>query len=151
MVVVVAACGGASARSAPPAAAAVANTELGTFRFAQRVQETSPAVTLEGTVEITRDSVTIDMTPGPCRYDELSSRNTTFRRYQCADVIITVDRVHPATRVGYALTTNVQVPVRTCVRYGTGDAARQCLQYLNSLEDRRVWRTGRLRLSRTTG
>ena len=103
---------------------------------------------IEGTVTITPDTVLLDMSPGPCRYDERSTVSTSIS-YRCADVLVGFDRSNPLMRASYAVPMLESVPVRVCVRYTTNAAGQQtCAQFGTEYQERRVMRNGLLRLTR---
>lgn len=132
-----AAAGGATQAGVDPA------TRFGTYRFSERVPETSPQnLVLEGTVTITADTADFDMVPGPCRYAQPSQQSRTAWRYQCGDVAISIDREDP-TRINYSLTAIVAVSRNVCV---ARDANGNCLQFEVQKEEVPQRRSGRLRL-----
>jgi hypothetical protein len=146
-VAVLTACGASTPRPRE-----LADSQLGTFRFLERVggsdRSGAAAVTLEGILTITRDTIEVNMTPGPCRYED-QSRSSLFIRYKCADVFVSVDRANPLNRSSYWMSVLERVPVRVCARYGTNAAGNQvCVAYTNTYEERRVNRSGRLLLNR---
>lgn len=96
-----------TARSAH-ASTPVPAREQGTFRFVAR--SGSAGVVAEGSFIVTDDSVTIEMTPGPCRYDN-RSRPGGVIAYLCADTRVAFDRRHPSVRP--MLTYQRLVAVRT--------------------------------------
>ena len=149
VVVTAAACGGSASTPRPQVAP---QSQIGTYRFVERVAGGSSMATqgdvLEGTVTITSDSVIIDMSPGPCRYDERSATSTNIS-YRCADVFVGFDRSNPLLRSFYSVRVIERVPVRVCTRYGTNSQGQQvCLQYGTDYQERSATRSGTLRLQR---
>ena len=152
VVVTLAACGGSSQSPRPQLAP---QGQLGTYRFVERIAGGSTTATqgdvLEGTVTILSDSVIIDMSPGPCRYEE-RSRTSLNIAYRCADVYVSFDRSNPLLRSYYSVSVIERVPVRVCTRYETNAQGQQvCVQYGTDYQERRATRTGSLRLQRQTG
>ncbi len=86
------------------------NRAQGTFEFV--VRSGAAGVVAEGWFTVTDDSVNLEMTPGPCRYDT-SSRPGGSIGYLCADVRVAFDRIHPSVRA--MLTYQKRVMVRTVV------------------------------------
>src|SRR5829696_405394 len=72
------------------AARARPESQTGTFRFLERVGESAPVIVLEGILTVTADTIELDLSPGPCRYDEQSAGSSVIR-YRCADVSISID------------------------------------------------------------
>jgi hypothetical protein len=134
--------------SSSPRGRSVPASRIGVFRFLEYVPGTSPGVTLEGEISVDRDTILVEDTVRPCRYDELRSRRTTVV-YNCADVFLAFDRYNPIDRATYSLVTTVNVPVRTCARYTTTtDGRRVCAQMRTEMVPRDVRRSGRLRPQR---
>lgn len=149
VIAVTAACGGSSATPRPQLAP---QSQIGTYRFVERIASGSSMATqgdvLEGTVTILSDSVIIEMSPGPCRYEE-RSRTSTNISYRCADVLVGFNRSNPLLRSFYSVRVIERVPVRVCTRYGTNAQGQQvCLQYGTDYQERSATRTGSLRLQR---
>ena len=84
--------------------------EQGTFHFVER--SGAAGVVAEGSFTVTEDSVTVEMTPGPCRYDTRSRPGGAIG-YICADAKLAFDRQHPSVRA--MLTYQRSVMVRTVV------------------------------------
>jgi hypothetical protein len=128
----------------------MASDKLGSFQFTERISDATPAILLLGTITVTEDTVSAELeSPGGlCRYDKTSS-STTFIRYHCGEVLLSIDRNQP-TRTWYSLPATVMVNTRQCVRYVTTESGRTCAQWGNKPEERRVLRTGRLMLNRVS-
>ena len=118
---------------------------VGLFRFSERPAQTS--LTIEGRIFVTHDSVVVDETPGPCRYDISGSRATGPIVYQCADVTLSFDRYDPVGRATYHTSTTVAEHHTVCVRY-TADASghQVCAQTETQTSERRVAVNGTLHM-----
>ena len=125
-------------------------SQLGSYRFLERVGGAQGEI-IQGTVTIASDTVVIDMSPGPCSYEDRSIASTNIS-YRCAGVLVSFDRSNPLMRAYYSMSILERVPVRVCVRYVTNASGQQvCAQYGTDYEERRVQRSGTLRLLRQTG
>jgi hypothetical protein len=125
-------------------------SQRGSYRFLERVGGTQSEI-IQGTVTIELDTVFIDMSPGPCSYEDRSIASTNIS-YRCAGVLVSFDRTNPLMRAYYSMSIIERVPVRVCVRYVTNSSGQQvCAQYGTDYEERRVQKSGLLRLQRQTG
>ena len=144
----------AACSSASPRLQSFPESQLGSYRFLERVGgsgTSSQGEILQGTVTISHDTVIVDMSPGPCAYED-RSRTSTNISYRCAGVLVGFDRTNPLMRAYYSTSILERVPVRVCVRYVTNAAGQQvCAQYGTDYEERRVQKSGLLRLQRQTG
>ena len=118
---------------------------LGTYRFDEQV---SPDVRLEGQFVVGQDSVAIDATPGPCRYEQNMSNALTIY-YRCADVTFAFDRADPVRRARYTAVVHLRETRSVCVRYArtsTGQTICAASRYETVYRDTR--RSGVLRVGR---
>jgi hypothetical protein len=134
-----AACTKSGAPETPP------TPRVGVFRFTERPAQTS--LTIEGSVFVTHDSVVVDATPGPCRYDSQLSHATGPIVYRCADVTFWFDRYDPVGRATYHTSTLVTEHHTVCVRY-TADASghQVCAQSETQTSERQVSVNGTLHM-----
>jgi len=140
---VVAATAAACAKSGAPAT--VPTPRVGVFRFTERPAQISQ--TIEGRILVTNDSVVVDATPGPCRYDNQASHATGPIVYQCADVTLSFDRFDPVGHAMYRTSTTVTERHTVCVRYTTDASGHQvCAQTETQTNDRQVPVTGTLHM-----
>ncbi len=119
----------------------VLDGRIGTYHFAERVPSTqgSEMIAFEGQFTVLGDTVMIDATPGPCRYDRRAS-NATELRYQCGDVGVVFDRLNPVEKATYSVAVVVSDNQRNC---GTG---KRCAATTPTTPtDRTEVKTGRLR------
>jgi hypothetical protein len=120
----------------------------GTYQFSERPARLAEAI--EGTVTVAGDTLLVEARPGPCRYDEQASwgKNHPFT-FQCAEVTLTFDRMHPVDRASYRTTTLVNERQTVCVRYDTNTAGqRVCVQQETQTIPRQISVSGSLRLTR---
>lgn len=68
--------------------------ETGTFRF--EVRDKSEVIS-EGWINVTRDTIVVRATPGPCSYERESRRDRRIV-YSCPGRTFSFDRRHPVTR-----------------------------------------------------
>lgn len=142
--------GAACGKSGAPRLQSAPDGQLGSYRFLERVGGTQGEI-IQGTVTIARDTITIDMSPGPCSYED-RSRTSTNISYRCAGVLVGFDRTNPLMRAYYSTSVLERVPVRVCIRYATNSSGQQvCAQFGTDYEERRVQKSGLLRLQRQTG
>jgi hypothetical protein len=123
-----------------------AATQEGVYRFTERLTDATPPVLLEGILTVTADTIELTMSPGPCRYEPTGPQ--TVVRYDCGGVVVSIDRTQPLNRTSYVTSVMVRVPVRTCVAVENTPQGQRCVRYANTYEERRVTRSGRLRLLR---
>ncbi|HYC50634.1 MAG TPA: hypothetical protein VEB19_05925 [Gemmatimonadaceae bacterium] len=145
----------AACSSARPRSDVIPESQLGTYDFLERITGgnalAAQGEVLQGTVTILRDSVIVDMSPGPCSY-EIRSATSPSISYRCAGVLVTFDRSNPVLRANYNTSVIERVPVRVCVRYATNSSGQQvCTQWGTDYEERRATRTGTLRLNKRLG
>ena len=134
-----AACGKSGGPATPP------TPRIGVFRFTERPAQTGQ--TIDGRVLVTHDSVVVDATPGPCRYDTQASHATGPIVYQCAEVTLSFDRYDPIGRASYRTTTMVTEHHTVCVRYTTDSSGRQtCAQTETQTTERVVPVSGTLHM-----
>ena len=72
----------------------------GRYTFEERPTGT-PRV-LEGTFIVLRDTILVDATPGPCRYNPRTTPGGPIM-YLCADVSLSFDRRDPVMKATYTL------------------------------------------------
>ncbi len=117
-----------------------AERPIGLYQCQERIQigGASPAILLEGDFTILTDTLLVNATPGPCRYDQ---RTTGVGRmmYQCADVLLTFDRKDPLRHPEYTVSAVVSQPVRTC---SAQRADGSCARYVTENVERTVRRSG---------
>ena len=104
--------------------------DVGSYRFEERVStgDGLQSMVLEGVFTVRRDTVVVDATPGPCRYDRRSTRGGAFV-YNCADVTLRFDRDDPVRRSTYTVTVTVRTQRTVCVRYATSATGQRfCAQ-----------------------
>jgi hypothetical protein len=124
-------------------------TQLGVYRFIERVPETTPSILLEGTITVERDTIVLDGNPGPCYYETTSVSQSGGIVYRCGETRFYFDREDPLRRVTYAVRTTVRQQVRSCAIYTTDASGRQvCSRWQTEYVERNVTRSGRLRLTR---
>lgn len=130
--------------SSPPRTLSFPDSQLGRYRYLQVVPSTSPQKTLEGTIIIERDTLTVEDNSGLCRYDRNSGSVAIV--YHCGDVTYRFDRKDPINRADYGVTMLTYVAVTRCVQYTTNsEGQRVCSRTDQSTEERRVGRSGRLK------
>lgn len=122
-------------------------SQAGTYRFAERLNEASPPVTIEGTVTIAGGLAELDLHSRLCRSDERSS--SSFAIFDCGDVSVSVDvRMY---RASYSVATMRRYTVRECVEYRTTrEGTSVCVRYATRYEERPARLSGRLNLIRDT-
>jgi hypothetical protein len=121
--------------------------KVGVYHFVERVAASgnADALVLEGELTVLADTVTVDATPGPCRYDTTSTSAGPFV-YRCAEVTLSFDRSDPVRRASYSLRTIALQPQTTCVRYATDASGRtNCAESKTVQVERSVMRSGQLR------
>jgi hypothetical protein len=122
---VLAACAGSRGTDSS-SASAPAPIRDGRYAFSERPSGTS--ITLEGTFVVLGDTVMVDATPGPCRYDSNNAPGSPIA-YRCADVSLWFDRRDPVTKATYDFQSVESKPKSVCVRYTTGPNGQQvCAQ-----------------------
>ena len=118
---------------------------LGAYRFTEHA---SDDIELEGTLLVEADSVSIDATPGPCRYERERSSPLNIT-YTCADVTYLIDRSDPVRKVTYSVVVRVQKTRTVCVRSVVNSQGRTvCAQYQNEIYFVDQRRSGLLRPQR---
>lgn len=124
-------------------------TQLGVYRYIERVPETTPSILLEGTITVERDTIVLDGNPGPCYYEAMSASQNRSIVYRCGETRFYFDREDPLRQVTYRVPTTVRQPVRTCAVYTTNANGQQvCTRWQTEYIERSVMRSGRLRLTR---
>jgi hypothetical protein len=142
---VMTACAGHPGSSGSVAAAAPAIRD-GRYTFDEKPVGTPR--TLEGTFVVLRDTILVDATPGPCRYDTHSTAGGPIT-YQCADVSLSFDRRDPVMKATYAFITTEPKPKVVCTRFTIGpNGAQQCAESRTEFVDQTVRHTGTLRAHR---
>ena len=137
--VIAAACTQSGAPATPP------TPRVGVYRFTERPAQISQ--TIEGRILVTHDSVVVDATPGPCRYDTQASLATGPIVYRCAEITFSFDRYDPVGHSTYRTTATVTEKKTVCVRYASDSAGRQtCAQRETQTSERQVPVTGTLHM-----
>jgi hypothetical protein len=134
-----------------PARASSLEDDLGSYQFEERVpsSERGAAIVLEGVFTVRRDTIVVEATPGPCRYDRTSTRAGALV-YQCADVTLRFHRDDPIGRSTYSVLVT-EVERRTvCERYVMNAGRRVCAESRVEIVERRVPKSGRLNARRVT-
>lgn len=99
---------------------------VGAYRFTER---TGDDAELNGTFVVETDTVSIEATPGPCRYEKERSNALAFV-YTCGDVTYVFDRTDPVRRASYSTMVRIQKTRSVCVRYTvTPQGQSVCAQY----------------------
>jgi hypothetical protein len=125
--------------------AGVPPAQVGSYHFLEHV---GTDLDLEGTLVVESDTVSIDASPGPCRYEREYS-NSMAITYTCADVRYTFNRSDPVHKAGYSAVLHLTETRSVCVRYTVDAAGRSiCAQRGNETVLRDVHRDGNLRLQR---
>ena len=132
--------------SAGSLAAAPAPNRDGRYTFQER--PTNSPRTLEGTFIVLRDTILVDATPGPCRYDPGATPGGPIV-YKCADVSFSFDRRDPVMTATYHFITTESKPKVVCTRYTIGpNGAQQCAESSTQFVDETVSHSGTLRAHR---
>ncbi|CAN5386729.1 hypothetical protein BH09GEM1_BH09GEM1_06390 [soil metagenome] len=119
--------------------------QLGAYRFTERVADD---VTLEGIFVIEPDTVSIEATPGPCRYESERSNSLGYS-YTCGDVHYAFERSDPLRTASYSVVVHLRETKSVCVRYTVTSTGRQvCAESRNETVFRDVRRSGLLRPQR---
>ena len=136
----------ASACSSSKPVTGVKPQMLGTWRFSERV---SQDLLLEGHFTVEPDTVDIDATPGPCRYERDRS-NALSIAYSCGgDVMFAFDRADPVRRATYSALIHLAETRSVCQRYVTNKNGQTvCAEYGKEVVYRDVHRSGLLRVER---
>src|SRR5881394_3563742 len=92
-------CGGSGGAPGSPAPLMLRD---GKYSFRERPAGTS--LQFEGTFIVLADTVMVDATPGPCRYELNSTRGGPIT-YHCAETTVSFDRQDPVRRASYTYTT----------------------------------------------
>ena len=117
------------------------SNQVGAYRFTQRVAED---LELEGILVIEADTLSIEATPGPCRYDQMRSNVLTVS-YTCADVYYTFDRTDPLLTARYSAVAHLRDSRVTCARYTVTSTGQQvCAETRTETVYRDVRRSGLL-------
>jgi hypothetical protein len=118
---------------------------IGAYRFTEHASED---IELNGIFVVEADSVSIDATPGPCRYERDRSNLLTIT-YTCADITYVFDRYEPVRKATYAVTVRQQKTRSVCARYAVNSQGRSvCVEYRNEVYFVDVRRGGLLRPQR---
>ena len=118
----------------------------GRYTFEERPTGT-PRV-LEGTFIVLRDTILVDATPGPCRYNPRTTPGGPIM-YQCADVSLSFDRRDPVMKATYTFSTTEAKPKVVCTRFTIGpNGARECAESSTQFVDQTVSHSGTLRAHR---
>ena len=127
-VVATLALGAACASNAPKVG--VRPESIGAYRFTEHAGED---MDLDGIFVIEPDTISIEATPGPCRYDREASNLLTMT-YRCGDVTYTFDRTDPVRKVTYYATVRMQKTRSVCARYVVNSQGRSvCAEYRNEV------------------
>ena len=127
----------------PSATAPAAPGREGIYTFAERIPRTGEPIV--GKVVILPDTVTVDLSPRPCRYDQPASRDAVV--YQCGGFALWLDRRDPVGKSFYRARRTVMEPHPECTRLDVrpnGD--RVCLVYEDRPVEQTVDLTGPLHL-----
>lgn len=118
---------------------------LGTYRFAEQL---SPDDRIQGHFVVAQDTVAIEATPGPCRYEPDKSMALVIA-YTCGDVLFTFDRASPVRKARYTVTLHLRELRTVCARYGKNRSGQTvCEAYTREPVFRDVRRSGLLRVER---
>ena len=115
----------------------------GVYTFAVRIDRTGESIA--GKVVVLTDTVTVDLSPRLCRYNEQTSRDAIV--YNCWGVALWFDRRDPVGKSTYRARRTVMEPRAECTRLDVrpnGD--RVCLVYEDRSVEQIVDLTGRLHL-----
>lgn len=118
------ACGGALPTVTPTPA-----SQHGTFRFSERVAESSPQLVVEGVFTVTADTIVVDESnPGPCF--PIVPASTQVIRYRCGPLVLGFDRRQPLLRSGYTIAGTALESQRVCIRTTISPTGQViCAQY----------------------
>ena len=119
--------------------------DMGTYRFAEQL---SPDDRIRGHFVVAQDTVAIEATPGPCRYEPDKSTALVIA-YICGDVLFTFDRASPVRKARYSVTLHLRELRTVCARYGKNRSGQTvCEAYTREPVFRDVRRSGLLRVER---
>jgi hypothetical protein len=118
---------------------------IGAYRFTEHAGDD---MDLDGIFVVESDTVSIEATPGPCRYDPDRASLLTIT-YRCGDVTYVFDRSDPVRKVTYSAMVRLQKTRSVCARYVVNSQGRQvCAEYRNELYFVDTRRSGLLRPQR---
>jgi hypothetical protein len=115
----------------------------GVYTFAERIARTGESIA--GKVVILADTITVELSLRPCRYDPDASRNAIV--YACAGFGLWFDRRDPVGKSFYRARRTVMEPHAECTRLDvrpSGD--RVCLVYADRPVEQTVDLTGPIHL-----
>ena len=143
---------GVGCHSQSPDIIPVLDPRIGTYTFSERLPSARPAEStiFEGQFTVLVDTVLLDATPGPCRYDREASNGSAIR-YRCGDVSVAFDRKDPVEKATYVVSVLIIDQQRSCP---SGTARRGCPSVggasgsSNVTPDRTELKTGRLNAKR---
>ena len=118
---------------------------LGAYRFTEHAGED---MDLEGIFVVEPDSVSIEATPGPCRY-ERDRASLLAITYTCGEITYVFDRFDPVRKATYSATVRLQKTRKVCARYVVNSQGRTvCVDYRNEVYFVDSRRSGLLRPQR---
>lgn len=118
---------------------------IGAYRFTEHAGED---MDLDGYFIVEADTVSIEATPGPCRYDR-DRASLLSLTYRCGDVTYVFDRTDPVRKATYSAIVRMQKTRQVCARYAVNNQGRQvCVEYRNEVYFVDARRSGLLRPQR---
>ena len=118
---------------------------IGAYRFTEHAGED---MDLDGVFVVEADSVSIEATPGPCRYEPERASPLAIT-YICGDVTYVFDRTDPVRKATYFATVRLQKTRSVCARYVVNAQGRSvCAEYRNEVYFVDQRRSGALRPQR---
>jgi hypothetical protein len=103
---------------------------VGAYRFTEHAGED---MDLDGIFVVEPDTVSIEATPGPCRYDP-DRASLLAITYHCGDVTYVFDRTDPVRKATYSAVVRMQKTRSVCARYVVNSQGRQvCAEYRNEV------------------
>lgn len=100
----------------------------GTYRFADRVSGSTPALVVEGEFTIQADTILAGLAGGFCQAG--IPANIQAFTFRCGTATLWFDRHNPLQRASYSIQGTATVQERVCYRYGTNSRGEQiCLEY----------------------
>ena len=99
---------------------------VGAYRFTEHAGED---LDLEGIFVVEPDSVSIEATPGPCRY-ERDRASLLAITYTCGEVTYVFDRSDPVRKATYSAMARIQKTRQVCARTVVNNQGRTvCAEY----------------------
>ncbi len=118
---------------------------IGAYRFTEHAGED---MDLEGIFVVEPDTVSIEATPGPCRYEK-DKASLLAITYTCGEVTYVFDRYDPVRKASYSATVRMQKTRSVCARYVVNSQGRSvCAEYRNEVYFVDARRSGLLRPQR---